>query len=204
MKNLPCLGRENGWRRLFARRDTGRDILRQSALFSARSKHERASQPDRADSARRAGSRILVCRRRFFMVSHFRKSRPPMSIPVLKSRAAPIGVALAESPRPRAGLNPEGRGRGHSAFGPDNRRGNVEGAPRQSPRTPRSRAARTPRQGRAFQGAQIRPNNAPDWAKSSFRPINIWGYNNIKTGGVAPPLLRDVRGATIKKPPLKG
>ena len=111
MKNLPCLGRENGWRRLFARRDTGRDILRQSALFSARSKHERASQPDRADSARRAGSRILVCRRRFFMVSHFRKSRPPMSIPVLKSRAAPIGVALAESPRPRAGLNPEGRGR---------------------------------------------------------------------------------------------
>ena len=81
-------------------------------------------------------------------------------------------------PAPLCGIKSGGAGLGHSAFGPDNRRGNVEGAPRHSPRTPRSRAARTPRQGRAFQSACILLNHSPDWA-SRFFPADATGFRTM-------------------------
>ena len=87
-----------------------------------------------------------------------------------RTRRTPTGGRKIAFPAPPCGIESGGAGPGHSAFGPDNRRGNVEGAPRQSPRTPRSRAARTLQQGRAFQGARMLLNHSPDWASRLFAP----------------------------------
>ena len=44
--------------------------------------------------------------------------------------------------------------------------------------TPRSRAARTPRQGRAFQSAWMLPNHSPDWASRLF-PADATGFRTM-------------------------